>query len=274
MKRWSPPIRSGLVVFMFGASGVALAYVPPSEYIVKQIVKKREGLKSARLRSTVTLYEGDRLGSVHFRQTSWYLPAQGVLRTWITDDQDRKLYVSERTTRSWGPVASLLLESQLTELTKSLRARKIPIVTEEELLRLDTEEQRRDAEYASIQRLSARPAWLIGRSVGQGPQLWIDKDTFLPLRVVFDRAIDNDTFDITFEGSRAQKDLPFPRALVVSKGSGRTFFREEFLEVSPNLDEKSLKLAAQSGPTGFTDAGNTIPSEMRNLILQYVETVH
>lgn len=270
---------AGLAVVVLGWSSLAQAYVPPSEYLVRQVTQKKLGLKSARVRSVITLYEGERPGAAHFRQTSWWVPSQGVLRTWITDDQDRKLYVGERSPRNWGPVAALLFEVQHADLVKTLRARKIPILTEADLNRFDTEEQKRDAESTSVERFKnssgqwTGAAWLIGKSAKSGPQLWMDKDSGTPLRLVFDRAVDNDTFDVRFEGYRAQKDLPLPRSLLVTKGTERPFFREEFTEVSANLDDKALKLPPAQA-TGFTDAGNSLPSELRNLITQYVETIH
>lgn len=267
------------VALILSLPGVASAYAPPSEFIVKQIVQKRQALRTARLRSVITLFEGERPGSAHFRQTSWYVAANGLLRTWITDDHDRKLYVLERTGRNWGPVISLLLEPQAPELVRALRARKIPVVTEAELMKFDTEEQRRDAESTSVERLKGAngqwlaAAWLIGRSPKSGPQLWVDKDSQTPLRFVFDRASDNDTFDVRFEGYRFQKDLPLPRSLLVTKGTQQPFFREEFTEASVNLEDAQFKMPA-AGATGFTDVGNALPSEVRNLILQYAETVH
>lgn len=246
------------------------AYIPPSEFILNQYVQKRAGLKSVKLRSRVTLYESERLGATHFRTTTAFSAEQGILRTWVSDDQDRKLYVAERTARNWSPLIALLLEPNLSEVTKALRAKKIPIQPTEELLKISSEDLRRESELTYLSRFQGQPAWVVARSLKGGAQYWVDKDTFFPLRLIFDRSLDNDTYDVRFEPFRQGKELSIPRAILVARGNDKLFFREEFTEVIPNFPLPPLGQAA----SGFTEAGNAIPSELRNLILQYIESLH
>ncbi len=269
MKRW-------IVAAAVLSVSSAWAYIPPSQFIMKTMVQKRAGLKNVRLRSTVTLYEGERPGPIKFKQVSWFVPAENLFRVWITDDQDRKLAVVERGTKNWSPVSALLLETQPADLANVLKGRKIPIKTEDELLQLSTEEARREVELTSLQRWKGQPAWVIARAAKSGPQLWMDKDNFVPLRFIFDRPTDGDSVDVRFEGLRLQKDLPMPRALVAHKlGSETPLFREELSEVSVNMDAGAFKLPPPPAKAaGFTELGQQSSPELQGLIQKYFETLH
>ena len=98
-------------------------------------------------------------------------------------------------------------------------------------------------------------------------QLWIEKDTFLPLRAMFSQA--DNPIELRFENYRFYREFPFPRAIMLVNKSG-TILRAETSEVSLTSDLKELKTPVTPG---FSDVGNSASSSIRDLVRQYYEAV-
>ncbi|MGZ3709259.1 MAG: hypothetical protein ACXWPM_11015 [Bdellovibrionota bacterium] len=263
--------RFGTLIMIALWAPAAWAYVPPSQFIIKTLIGKHAAVKGVKIHSTVSAMEGDRATEVRFKETTVYSPETGVLASWATDEADHKLYFFERKVGAFTPIDELLFGNDLSAATRMLRARHIPIKTEEELLALPNEDERRAAEEETFMRWKATFAWIIGApKSASNPQLWIEKDTFLPLRFIYDRPVDDSTREVQFEAFRFYHEFPFPRATLVLKG-GSALLRDDLVDVAVNPEPAQMKVARE--PTGYTDAGNAAPGPVRDLIREYYETI-
>jgi hypothetical protein len=245
----------------------AWAYIPPSSYIVKSIATKHGGLKGARVRSVVTQMEGEKLGSAHFKAVTYYNPQTQTLRAYALDDRNQKLYAVERRPDAATGADALLFWSNPHALALALRARGVPIRTEDELSRMKDQDERRDAEMERLARWSGGVAWVIGKD--KEPQLWVEKDTFLPLRLIASPQPEADLVQLEMEGQRFYHEFPFPRVVTVVKKK-EALLRDEVQDVTLSAETAEFKSPLTPG---FTDAGNSAPSALRDLIRQYFEAV-
>jgi hypothetical protein len=263
-------IVTGLIAWSLSASE-ALAYIPPSQFIVKAIAGKHAGIKGLRISGTVTGLNGDKPTETRFKEITVYDPQKQMLRSWALDDSDRRLYGVERGSESFNVVTSLLLDADVTAVTAGLKNYGVPIRTESELLALNDEESRRKAETASLARWNGGVAWVIGNTGNANSQLWVEKDSFLPLRLIVSASADRPQFDIRFSGHRFFREFTYPRSVTSVGKDGALSFREELIEllVNPKLDAE-FKNHFESG---FTDAGNAAPLALKELIGRYFQII-
>jgi len=247
------------------AATSALAYVPPSQFIVKKLADKRTGYKTVRVKTQVSGLSNDIPNGIGFKTLNVFDFATRTLRSRAIDEAGQELYVAER--RLGAPNATLVdaltFDSSAADLANALKAAGIPIRTDEDILGLPTEEERRRAEISSIGRWKGTTAWVVGKKA----QLWIEKDVFLPLKFV------SDQYEIRFEGYRYSQEFAYPKAITLATGapgSETAELRDEFVEMAINQDLAEMKSAVT---IGFTDAGNSAPSEIRNLLIRYYQTI-
>lgn len=110
-------------------------------------------------------------------------------------------------------------------------------------------------------------AWIISGGTKKEPgshQLWVEKDTFLPIRIL--TGPEGKGTDLSFENYRYIKEYPWPK-LITAAGVLKEELNE--LSVNPNLP------AADEGKAGkgFTDAATGIDPALTSLIRSYYELV-
>jgi hypothetical protein len=260
------------VAIGLGTAGVAHAYVPPSHFLVKTLAAKKAGAKAVRYRTVVQALEGGHPSGPRFRQLTVYDFGTHVLRSTAQDDQGHDLYVIERRLGMAGsaPLADyLIFENQAALVELQLKSVGIPIRTEEDLASLPDEEARVKAERTFLSRWKSDVAWVVGERGKPDAQLWLEKDAFLPLRLAARR--DGEEYELRFDGFRFTREVPFPRAVTLLKGvaeSARPALREELTEV--NLVSSAPELRTAATP-GFTEAGNSADSAVRDLIQAYYQ---
>jgi hypothetical protein len=248
-------------------SAAAWAYIPPSAFILKSVVAKHAGLKGLRVRSVVTVMEGEKQGATHFKETTFFNPATDTLHIYAYDDRNQKLYSAERRPETATAADALLFWRDSRALENALKVRGLPVRSEDELLKMKDEDERRASEDERLTRWNATVAWVIGGSKEGDSQLWVEKDSFLPLRLIASPQPDADLIDLTFEGQRYYHEFPFPRAVVAVKRK-ETLFRDEVQEVSlaPEVAEFRTTVVP-----GFTEAGNAAPGALHDLVQKYFE---
>lgn len=249
----------------------ALAYVPPSEFIVKTWAQKHAGPKGVRTRSIVQAVEGDKPVGPKLKLTVIYRAEDGVLRSIASDEQNQVLFMSEGgEPRGLHALTELLYDSNFSRVASALKKQGVPVKTSRELLELPEESERLAAESAtlSLGRVKRQIAWVIGKRDGSSDaanQLWVEKDTFQPLKFKMD------SHEVLFESYRNYRDFPFPKTMTwnEAKVEAKTFMREELVDLVVNPPE----LAQLSKPIthGYTEAGNSASSEIRDLIQKYFE---
>jgi hypothetical protein len=254
---------------LLALSPAAWAYVPPSQFLVKTLVTKHGGIKGVRIRSIVSGMDGEKASGAVFKETTWFDSAKRLLRSWATDEADHKLYVIERPADALTAADQLLLDSDPRAVMTMLKTHGVPVKSEEELLALPTEEDRRSAETLALARFNGGVDWVIGRRGKPEPQLWLEKDTFLPTRFLMSET-DGSLEELQFGSYRFYREFPFPRSITVLGKTGAPVLRDELtdLTVSPAKLEAELKTPVQAG---WTDAGNSAPAALRDLIRSYYE---
>jgi hypothetical protein len=259
-----------LTLMMLGTVPAAQAYVPPSQYILKKIAARRSDLKTARVRSTVVAWESERPTLTKFREVVSYNVATRTFRSTAFHDVDNvELYVKEVKSGAMNPLQLLLFEPQLKILTDGLKQAKLPIRSEEELQKMANEEDRREAEISSFARISSAFAWVIGRKDRWDPQLWVEKDSFLPLRLIWNSS--DGLADVRFDKFRFSREVPYPRVITGANKGGTAWMQAELTELTINGDLPELKKPATV--MGFTDAGRSASGPVRDLIQRYYETL-
>jgi len=282
---------SALIAFL-GISSSAWAYIPPSEFITKMMVQKRHGLKTAKIRGRVLgLNVAGAPSGVQFTEETTYDASSGQVRCVALDEQGRELFRMERFVRKEQQgvdvaqmVSELQFETRPATLIGELKRWEIPIKTEEELLKLQDEAERRAAEktFFARQKLPTglQVSWVIGEKSGN--QVWIEKETFLPVKFISLGAAGSEKTEITFDTFKMSREIPFARVVSLSRDQ-RHVLREEVQEVSVNLPEHAADRGAdraverpegqKSAAFGFTDLGNSASSDVRELIRAYTKWV-
>jgi hypothetical protein len=257
--------------------GVASAYIPPSEFIVKGVTQKRSALKSLRLRGVVLGVGSDgALTGARFTEETLYDGLSGTIRSYALDEQNAELYRMERVINRDGSardsaqlVSSVLFETRAPLMVAQLRRWELPVKTEDELLSLADEAERRAAEksFFGRQKLAGglQVSWVLGEKSGN--QLWIEKDTFLPSRILLSSGA---KVDVQLESYRVSREVPLPRLITVSEGR-EPVLREEIQELTVNPTE--LADPRRGSALGFTEAGESADGDVRDLIRKYYKLV-
>lgn len=281
MKRFCKALGLATVLALFGTQ--AQAYIPPSGFIVKKMATRHSDLKSLRLRSNVVGMNGEQPTGAHFKTVTTFDLSTRTLKSRAYDDAGRVLYAMERriapipgkeneTYEDSALLAeALLLDPNPVTLTQLLRSAKIPVKTDEELLQLENEAARRAVENTWLSRWNSNIAWVIGPKRKTAPQLWIEKDSFLPIRMIaYDE--DGELVDARFENFRHVRDFPYPRRITVAYGGvddRNIIFQEELREIAVNPGEEDKKPVR----IGYTSAGETVESAVKDLIRKYYQTI-
>jgi hypothetical protein len=137
---------------------------------------------------------------------------------------------------------------------------------------MKTEDERRSAEVEHLNRWKGTVAWVLGRKVAQDtreftPQLWVEKDSFHPLRMVFPAGRE-DIVDVRFEGPRLYRGFAYPRAVSVYGRDGSSWLRDEAIDVTINAKPEENETVIENG---FTGAASSVSSSVRALITKYYE---
>ena len=258
---------------------VGSAFIPPSEFIIHQAVKKRFGTVSLKIRSQVATIEGQQPTSVRFRLMTQVDVQTKKIRLRAYDDLGKELYaathelpVDASAARSESALKSsgffyFLVDPRSDVVSNVLASLDIPLRTERQLASFETEAEKRAAEVTSLGRLDNLVAWLIGpekRSAFQ-PQVWIEKDTFLPVRLIAD--CPEGRFDVRYRSYRFSKEVPYPRTVdVYAADAGGKLLMQETVQdvwVNPEGNEMARGFAGE----GFTEVGNLAPTAIREFIL-------
>ncbi len=267
-------IRLILTVLILLSGSQGYAYIPPSQFIVKGWVSKHSGMKLLKLRSNVTAFESDKPTAVHFKAITIYSNDGQKLKSWATDDLDRVLYSTERDLSSMSPLSRLLFLSDYREAIKSLQASEIPVRSEAELLKRRTELERRESEQQSLVRWNNSVAWVLGsansKQEPESPQLWFEKDLFLPVRFLYRPSTGGELYDIRLDNYKFTREFPYPRGISIRRKGTGTVLSEQTVELTLNADVQPSKKALGAG---FTELGQGSPVELRNLIQNYYDII-
>jgi hypothetical protein len=270
---------TALILVAMVWSKTSSAYIPPSLFILKTWVKTHAEVKQIKVKSLVSLVSSDDSTPVHFKETSVFDSRLGILKSVITDDSGKNIYRITKNNEQLSPLSEVFFDSDATRLALKLKKFGIPIKTEEELLALATESQRIQAEKQFLVRSDQTVAWVIGENDVRreiGSQIWFEKDSFLPLRLIYSPISDEDWLNIKLENYRSIRSVPFPRTIKVSKKDGTPLLSIQVVEVAIlGKDSKGdfLGSGTVQGGVGFTSFGESISNSSKDMIRLYYDIV-
>ncbi|MEK6579273.1 MAG: hypothetical protein AABZ55_08625 [Bdellovibrionota bacterium] len=268
------PLFSWVMLISVVSMQQALAYIPPTQFITKMMGDKHGGIKKVRVRSEVIAVEEDHPSTGYrFKETTVYDGVTNTLRSWATDAAGNDLYGVIRGVTNMPAGVAILFDSNSAQLVAALKGKGIPVKTQEDFAGIDDEATRSIKEATSLARLGSTVAWVIGPR-GESPQLWVEKDTFLPLKLIY-AFPSGYQGDVRYENYRFYREFPFPRLIQVSKKpNGPVVLRDELIEVTVTRDENSQEYKAPvKDVVGFTAAGNSAPDGVKDLISIYYGSV-
>ncbi len=289
-------IGIGLVWMIALGSSSAFAYIPPSSFLVKSWVKKHAPIKTLKVRTLVTAYENNKPTEVHFKETFLIDFDKDIFLSWVSDDTDKRLYSIEKSLKDLPTAAKMVLSSNSSEVIASLVKSGISVQTEEsnsvaqsaERLQTQTENnqvkntqtENNQTENKMMARWNGGVAWVVGSQGPKdqiSPQLWMQKDTFLPLRIIYTNPTElEQVYDFQFENFHFFREFPYPRVIKVLKTPKTPKTLEKTSEVifsSQLIDFNVNPAHLLSTPIhpGYTEAGNSIASAVRDSIRIYYD---
>jgi hypothetical protein len=243
-------------------------------------VSKHSALKIIKIKSLISGFTGEKLSGVQFQAMHVYSSDGQRLRSWVIDGMDKVLFYTERDLETLSPLSKLLFLYDVKEVLKSVSAAGVPIQTEAELLQFQTEIERRSVEIESLVRWNGSLAWALGqadsKTLPESPQLWFEKDLFLPVRYLYRAHVSGDgsegsLFDIRIENYKFARESPYPRLISVYKKGTEKILNEALLELS--FDPNVMQLPKKMASLGFTELGQTSSPGLKNLIQDYYAIV-
>lgn len=268
-----------LTIGFLGLLPDARAYVPPAGFILKNVAAQHGNVSGARIRSSLVLFKSEKSDDsetteAQFKVIHVFHSESKKMRSTLLDETGREVYRFERTLSPSSlslnvpaqMVGAILLDSHPRFLTQVLRKEGIEI----------SEGSGSTSEQVFLARWNKAIAWVFGeRGDDSVAQLWIEKDTFLPLRW-------RGETDIQFENYQSQKDYFYPRVIRgFVRANGKTaledrkpVFKESLIELKLNPAE--LSKVSNSGDrslseTGLTDFGNSLSPGLKARIQLYFE---
>jgi hypothetical protein len=216
-------------IFVLGllSASIAQAYVPPSFFVIRSLGHKHANLDEGRFRSKVTFYR--RSGEVAYTVNETLTlpdPDHAIIR--LADLAGNEL---ARVVRKLGGKGSesverpalydLLYVRDAGNIFEHLRKLGLPLKTETSLY----QEKEAAMPYkpettVALERLEGRVAVVVSdRSRGKdAPALWVEKDSFLPLRALLPSASDSgDLLEYRMTGFTTYKTFLYPRTVQISR---------------------------------------------------------
>jgi len=112
-------------------------------------------------------------------------------------------------------------------------------------------------------------AWVLVKSA----QVWIEKDTFTPIRIIAPARTDTQLFDFQMENFKYFDEFSYPRvATLYEVGKKPPVLRAELVDLILDLNPAAAELP-KDRVEGFTPAGDSAPSQIRDLIETYYRLV-
>lgn len=254
-----------LALSLIFSAAVAQAAIPPSATIIKRLAAKHQTSKAFIASGRLIQWEGEAPGAIQLKETLSYDPKTKLLYAQLHGIDGRVIYSVQRTLRGavppeTPPTSWLMLSDDPESIMTALKNHLIPIRTESELLGFATEKERRDAELTRLGRAEGKIAWMIGPKpepdLQDFPELWIEKDTFNPLRWK------NSSADVRFGKMQNYAGLSLPSETRLLIGA-RTHAQIVLDQVQTGVDPKSFS------PPTTPQNEDAVPSEIRDLVRLY-----
>jgi hypothetical protein len=235
-----------LAILLFTA--VAQAYVPPSFYIFTALSHKHASIDDVSIRHKITLYrKSGETQEVFSDSVGVNSPDHVSVRVYDKLGAEiatlGRTLISSKSSESTRPITyDLLYLKDANSSFEHFKALGLPLKSEVELY---SEKEGalpyKPESYISFKRYENRVAEVIASA--DSPQLWIEKDSFLPLRAVLS------PMEFRFSGYQVHKNFLYPRVVDVYR-YGQLWARIETLEAKPGAGTSLDGSRVQSGLDG------------------------
>jgi len=235
--RFSSVLASSLFLIFTSA---AHAYVPPSFYVLRMLARKHASLDEGKFRHTVSVYRSNGEVDRVFRETL-VLENSGRATIRIANEQGAEVALRVRGLGGDRPLPyDLLIVKDAASIFDHFKSLGFPLKTERELY---SEKEGtlpyKPEETVSYARFENKVAVVLGpespedREAVKGPQLWVEKDSYLPLRVVLPSVSGiSGPLEYRFSQYRVHKSLLYPNVTQI--------FRDKTLWVKIETQEVKL----------------------------------
>lgn len=230
-----------VVVGALTAGATAHAYVPPSFFIVRNLAHKHAMVDEGRFRHKVTFYKSNGEATRTLNETVVLTDAENAI-VQLSDEngnpiatRTRKL-VGNRVDELNRPVTyDLLMMKDGPNVFSHLRALGLPLKTESDLYsEKEGTMPYKPEDTVKLERYDRRVAVVVGTD-SKSSQLWIEKDSMLPLRAIVPSApeagMSSEPLEFKFSTFQVYKSLLYPRTTQVLRG-GKLWAKIETQDVA------------------------------------------
>ncbi|MGE0615185.1 MAG: hypothetical protein AB7P04_06065 [Bacteriovoracia bacterium] len=265
--------RIALISVLLGFwGGAAHAYIPPSEYLVTKIAEKHKNFGAILLTSIISVPGTTTPPTGPSAPASF--PANGFKEVALIDFKRKTIeshaydasgYEVFSVKRNLGegpsnriPLMNFLFFEEIPEeVNHAMILSGVSVMLSHKLQAMENEIERRAAEKSYLDRWNDRVAWVIGErpedkgSLGK-PRIYIEKDSFLPLRWVGALTANPDrVWDVTFDRYRFVKGYQYPNDIVLLEDGAPVLKAEvSSLIVGPDLKKSPFDKSAQTASGG------------------------
>ncbi|GEM_PF-913229 len=273
----------GLVALMAGA-GASLAYIPSSYFIVKSWVDLHQKNKQQNLKVVSKISVLDQAGAQQdhvpsFKEVMIYYPKTEIIRSWALNDTGQILYHEEFKQTSRSLPQSLIFVTEIRSLIQALSEFQIPVLNESSVAQFARDSERLKIDQMSLMRFNEKVSWVIAQKNkkkldSSQTQLWMEKDTFLPLKVVFKGAKNQEFRQVQFDwdDSSVQKVALYPKLTTLLSEDSKVLLRSKLVELS-KFSEGSEQELIKHREQGFTSDGEAVSAELKALIKLYYDSI-
>lgn len=239
------------VLLSFSLLPVSYAWLPPSFHIIQSLAKKHEPLNAGRFQHRISVFKPSGEVFRTFTETLIITETDQALVK-LADEannevatRSRRLIGGKNNDFSRPALYDLLVVKDQTSVFDHLKALGLPLKSQAEVYsEKDGDRPYRAETHIALLRHEGRVALVSGdlSSAKKGdfgnssdPQLWVERNSYVPLRAVFPAVSENDklsdALDLRFSGYQPyQKGFLYPRTTLVYVDE-RPWLRIETLDV-------------------------------------------
>lgn len=253
-------------------SWTAWAYIPPASFILHEVAKKHTDYTAIRVRSNIVALDGNgNPTGLKLRETTFMNSRDGVLKSWVIDETGKLLYSIERVpgvaskSMKIPVVSEVLFDTNSVRMASVLKSAGIQIPHGKDA---NSTAENTGGSLMSLHRWNHGVAWVLGKEA----QLWIEKDTFIPVRVIAPPRMESQLYDFQMENFKRYDELAYPRlGTLYEVGKKAPILKVELVDLimEPNLPASEIPKERE----GFTEAGKFASSQARDLIETYYRLI-
>lgn len=262
--------------FLLLTSYSALAYIPPSQYLVDEIAKKHGGVKTAAIQYQVKPFDGENERGDSFTEMVFVNFDTGMIESQAQDEDGKAIFYSKKffgtpknevvPGKPASVLSQILFNPYQETLGKTLEKTGFPIRLTQDLLAMRDEIERRASEQTHLKKVESKIYWVIGalEKDPRAPQIWIEKGVFLPEKLIYSSSEIN-PLEVELTGYSMTKSFSYPRKIEVL-GEGKKIFQMEVVKINTNV---TLPDSDAAKPNGFLPVADSISPELKDRIALY-----